>query len=698
ASKIISEIKQYDSTIEVKLLSYKQTNESFDLLFIISSAKAAEDFINQFQKKLPVVVFIPKRDKSIAAKKLYARALVLVDSDINKTRFAFIEPVWSLEKSLAVISSEYVFHPPLVISTYSRIIDYLKPHKKEFFASLICMVFYGASDGAIPFIVKHILDGIFTNHNTQLLYLLPLAVMLFAIFRAATDFGQQFLMARVGHKIVRDIRNAVNRHLLKLSPGYFISQSSGGLLSRITSDVVLVKTLLTSSTASLIRDFIRILTLIAAAIYLDSTLASIALIAVPAIIFPVYRFGRRIRKLTKLGQDAIGALSSLLHESILGNKVVRIFGRESFEEQRFANKNNQLTDTFVKSERIHALAGPVNEILAALAISIVILWGGSTVIHGSRSQGDFIAFLLSIFLLYEPLKRLSKLNNSIQEGLSGAERIFEVLDRKPDIIDPQTPKLLSDKNSIEFCNVDFRYNRGGPLVLKDVSLTVDEGSKVALVGFSGAGKSTLIDLIPRFMDPTAGKILVGGIDLRLVKIAELRSRIASVGQHTFLFNDSVFNNIRYGKEDATEMEVHAAAKAAFATEFIEELSAGFNTIIGEGGLTLSGGQRQRLAIARAILKDAPILILDEATASLDNKSEKEVQAALEALEKNRTSIIIAHRLSTIINADKIIVMHEGRIVEVGTHQELLNLKGSYSKLYALQFSTAGETLKNEQAA
>ncbi|MEZ4753973.1 MAG: ABC transporter ATP-binding protein [Bdellovibrionota bacterium] len=698
-AKLLSEIATYDPAIETSEISLNKNLSQYDLLFIIGTAETAKPIVdNAFKTRTPIVVYLPKKDRSLKAKKLYSRSLVLMPDDLAKQRFSFIEPSWKIEKSLAQIAVEYVFNPPSIESTYKRIFNYLKPHKKEFLASLACMVLYGASDGAIPFIVKHILDGVFANHDQQMLMLLPIAVIVFAVVRATVDFGQQFLMARVGHNIVRDIRNSVNDHLLSLSPGYFISQSSGGLLSRITSDVVLVRTLLTSSAASLIRDFIRILALIGAALYLDATLAMIALIAVPIIVIPVYRFGMKIRKLTKLGQDAIGSLSGLLHESILGNRVVRIFGREDFEKEKFRAKNKQLTDTFIRSERVRAFTGPVNEILASAAIAGVILWGGSSVIYGVRSQGDFIAFLLAIFLMYDPLKKLSKLNSSVQEGLSGAERIFEVLDRKPQIINPINPIPLGINNNIQIKNLNFRYTRGGPLVLKNVTLDVEENSKVALVGFSGAGKTTLIDLIPRFMDPVNGSISIGGTDIRMTSLEELRKRIASVGQHTFLFNDTVYNNIHYGKADATKEEVYAAAKAAYATEFIESLSAGFETVIGEAGLSLSGGQRQRLAIARAILKDAPILILDEATASLDNQSEKEVQAALEALERNRTSIIIAHRLSTVTNADKIVVMHNAEVVEVGTHKELLSKSGAYSKLYALQFADSKDDQTNEQAA
>jgi subfamily B ATP-binding cassette protein MsbA len=336
------------------------------------------------------------------------------------------------------------------------------------------------------------------------------------------------------------------------------------------------------------------------------------------------------------------------------------------------------------------LTGPINEVLASLVVSGVLLYGGYSVISGTRTSGDFMAFLVSVFLMYDPFKKLTRVNATVQQGLAGAQRIFEILDTRSLIQQPAHPKPTPRSCEITFKNVTFSYPMRGQgdqptAVLKDLSLVIPEGKKIALVGFSGSGKSTLVDLVPRFIDPSHGSVCLGGTDLRELDIVSLRSRIAMVGQHTFLFNDTIYNNIAYGNPAATEAEVRVAAKAAYALDFIEKLPLGFQTLVGEGGMTLSGGERQRLAIARAILKNAPILILDEATASLDNRAEREVQMAIEALEQGRTSIIIAHRLSTIRDADQIIVMSGGRIVEVGTHDELLSKEAEYSRLHALQF-------------
>lgn len=573
---------------------------------------------------------------------------------------------------------------------YKRIIRYLKPHRRQFWAALLLMVVFGATDGVVPFLVKYILDGIFTERNETLLWVLPGLLIGFALIRAVADFGQQFLMASVGHKVTEDIRNDVNRHVLSLSPDFFVRNSTAEILSRVTSDVLLIRSLLTDSSAAIIRDSIRVLVLLCSCVYLDPKLSVLAVVFFPLAGLPIARIGKRMRKLSKRGQDAIGQLAALFQESMQGHRVVKIFSREQFEQSKFEHGNHELTKTFIRSERVRALAGPINEVLASLAISGVLLYGGYTVISGQRTAGGFMAFLVSVFLMYEPFKKLTRINATVQQGLAGAQRIFEILDIPPTIQEPEVVHPLPLSHEVVLENVTYEYPRrseddGLVEALKSITLRIPESKKVALVGFSGAGKSTLVDLIPRFIDPTSGVVRLGGVDIRQLSLIDLRSRIAMVGQHTFLFNESVYNNISYGNPSATRDQVIAAARAAYALDFIERLPSGFETLVGEGGMSLSGGERQRLAIARAILKNAPILILDEATASLDNRSEREVQMAIEALVEGRTTVVIAHRLSTIRDVDIIVVMSGGRIVEQGTHDSLLAQGGEYSRLHALQF-------------
>lgn len=576
---------------------------------------------------------------------------------------------------------------------YRRILSYLRPHMKSFWMALGLMVLFGATDGVVPFLVKHILDGVFTRRDEGLLVLLPALLIGFAVVRAASDFGQQFMMASVGHKVTQDIRNDVNRHVLNLSPDFFIRTSTAEILSRVTSDVLLIRTLLTDSSAAVIRDAIRVLVLLGSCIYLDPMLSLIAFVFFPVAGYPIALLGKRMRKLSRRGQQAIGQLAALFQESMQGHRVVKIFCREQFEQQRFERGNRDLTQTFIKSERVKALTGPINEVLASLAISGVLLYGGYTVISGARTAGGFMAFLVSVFLMYEPFKKLSRVNSTIQQGLAGAQRIFEILDTAPTILDPLEPQPLPDGKSIELRNVSFEYpsvshGERTTVALRDISLVIPEGKTVALVGFSGSGKSTLVDLVPRFIDPSSGQVLLGGVNVKLLALKDLRSAVAMVGQHTFLFNDTVYNNIAYGNPNASHDQVVQAAHAAYATEFIERLPQGFDTQVGEGGMSLSGGERQRLAIARAILKNAPILILDEATASLDTRAEREVQMAIEALVKGRTTLVIAHRLSTIRDADTIVVMSGGSIVEQGDHEQLIAQGGEYARLHGMQYREA----------
>ncbi len=556
------------------------------------------------------------------------------------------------------------------------------------------MIAYGATDGGIPLIVKYTLDKIFVEKEVDMLFLLPAALVVFAIARAVFDFFQRFLSAKIGHLIVADLRAEINQHLLKQDPSFFVHNSSADLIARINSDSLLMRSLLTDSLATALRDVVRIITLIATAFYLDPLLALIAIIIFPMGVLPVVRYGKKIRKLTRLSQEGIGQISSRLLESILGNRVVKIFAGEEFEKDRFTKDNDQLSRVLIKSERFRAITGPINEVLASLGISAIILYGGWSVIEGARTQGEFISFLLAIFLLYDPFKKLSNLNNNIQQSLAAADRVFDLLNCEPTIKDPIKPEPLPEDNSISIENVCFSYGAGKTEALRDITLSIRAGEKIALVGFSGSGKSTLADLIPRFIDPESGTVKIGGVDIRKFKLSDLRSKIGTVSQHTFLFNDTIENNIKYGNPTASIAEVKQAAAAAFADSFISQLPNGYQTIIGEGGYCLSGGERQRIAIARAILKNAPILILDEATASLDNASEEAVAKALAGLERGkRTTIVIAHRLSTIQSTDRIYVMSSGKIVQVGTHNELIQIdNGEYQRLWRAGFS---ETTNNQ---
>jgi ATP-binding cassette, subfamily B, bacterial MsbA len=568
---------------------------------------------------------------------------------------------------------------------YKRVLKYLRFYRGQFLLALLCMVLYGASDGVIPFLLKYALDHVFAAGNVKYLYVFPVLLIAISLFRAVADFGQQFLMARLGHLIVRDVRNEMDAKILALGPPYFLRHSSGDILARVNGDVQLLRMLLTDTVAAILRDSIRIIVLLTTAIILDPALSAIAFIALPLGVIPVAKFGKRLRKLSKRGQDAIGELGSLLNEIIVGSKVVKIFASENFEYERFVKENDRLTHTLIKSERIRAITGPVNEVLASFAVAGVVMYGGLSVAHGTRTQGDFIAFLMATFLLYDPFKKLSRISSTVHQGMAGTTRVFELLDAHISITSPTSPTPLPARSDITIENVSLKYETKEDYALHNISLTIKDGERIALVGFSGAGKSTLVDLIPRFIDPCEGVIKIGGVPLTEVSLNELRARITMVSQHTFLFNDSILNNIRYGLLNASRAEIEQAAADAYATDFIQKLPAGFDTVIGEGGLSLSGGERQRIAIARAILKNAPILILDEATASLDNKAERMVQLAIEKLAMNRTSLVIAHRLSTIQRVDRIVVMKAGKVVESGTHNELLELKGEYYLLYSYQF-------------
>lgn len=549
---------------------------------------------------------------------------------------------------------------------------------------MVCMVGYSATMGVLPFVVERVFDDVFARKDQAALRYLPFVIIAVFGFRGLMNFGQSFLTDYVGLRIITDVRYAINRHLQFLPLSFFQRNPTGTLISRVNNDVALIRYGLTDAAASLLRDSTSLLALITVAFLKDWVLATIAFAVFPSSVLPVLRISKKIKRFTRRGQISIGNLTTVLQESIQGNRVVKAFGMENYEIERFSNENLRLLKQFVRASRAKAVVTPAMELLSSMAIGSVVWYGGSSVIGGGRTQGEFMAFMTAMFLMYQPFKHLSQTYSTIYQALAGAERVFEVLDYVPEIRDnpgsQEVPRLVQ---GIELRDVSFGYGHG--LVLKNVNLKLDWGSVVALVGVSGVGKSTLADLIPRFYDVSSGKITIDGVDIREATLESLRSQIGIVTQHTFLFNDTVKNNIAYGDRSKDMEQIVAAAKAAYAHDFIMALPEGYDTVVGEMGKKLSGGQQQRLAIARALLKDGPILILDEATSALDAESERSVQEALENLMTRRTTLVIAHRLSTIRKANRIAVLSEGTIVEQGTHDELLARKTEYSRLYTLQF-------------
>lgn len=570
------------------------------------------------------------------------------------------------------------------MKTYARLLSFLKPYLWPYFIlGMVCMVGFGATDGVLPFLVQRIIDDVFTRKDPVALTYLPAVIVGIFAFRGLMNFGQSYLNDYVGLRIINDVRNALNRQFQSLSLSFFYKHPTGTLIARVNSDVQLLRFAITDALASFMKDSVSLTALIVVAFLKDWVLASMAFVVFPASVLPVIRLSRKIKRFTRRGQISTGALTALLQESIQGNRIVKAFGMEKYEDEKFQRENWRLFKQSLRASRIKAVVAPSMEMLASLGIGGVVWYGGWSVVAGGRTQGEFMAFMAAMFLMYGPFKGLARTYTAVHQGLAGAERVFEMLDEMPEISDkPDAQVARSFSRDIEFQNVNFAY-KDTP-VLKNVNLTIEAGQMVALVGMSGVGKSTLVDLIPRFYDAGAGRVTIDGIDVRDLTVASLRAQIGIVSQHTFLFNDTIRNNIAYGEPERAIEDVVVAAEAANAHEFISALPDGYNAVIGEMGMQLSGGQRQRLAIARALLKNAPILILDEATSSLDAESERLVQDALENLMATRTTIVIAHRLSTIRKADRIVVIVDGAIAEEGTHEELLRKNGEYSRLYAIQ--------------
>ena len=609
------------------------------------------------------------------------------------------------------------------LQTYFRVIRYVKPYWKHVTASIVSTILYSIFNGVSIYLFIPLLDILFHPEKmgnnqpaqalnlpfgvsgwfehmknafllfifggTQMDALLKICIIILGAFTLKNLFGymQSFLMNYAEEGVIKDLRNSLYRHLHDLPLGYFSNERTGGLISRITNDVSIINGGVSAFFDTLIKQPLLIIVFLSLAFALSWKLTLISLLVFPFSLSIIGWIAVRLHKERGVSQERLADITSVLQETISGVKVVKAFGMEEFETKKFSRYTQRYFASLIKITRMRDLASPMTEILSVAAGAVIIWYGGTQVlIEGSLKASEFLGFLLLIFQIMPPIKELTSVNNRIQECSAAGKRIFEILDTQPSIRNIENARPCEEFTSaIAFQKVSFSYN-GGDNVLKDIELRISKGEVVAIVGPSGSGKTTLVDLVPRFYDPTKGHIVVDGIDLRKVDVQSLRNKIGIVTQETILFNDSVRNNIAYGLDDCPMDRIVAAARAANAHDFIMDMPKEYHSMIGERGVKLSGGERQRLSLARAILKNPPILILDEATSALDTESEILVQEAIDHLMAGRTSIVIAHRLSTVQHADRIIVLNEGRIVETGKHSELLsNPSGLYKKLYDLQF-------------
>ncbi|HET6461374.1 MAG TPA: lipid A export permease/ATP-binding protein MsbA [Syntrophales bacterium] len=567
---------------------------------------------------------------------------------------------------------------------FKRLLQLAKPHAPKFILAMFCMLVVGAATSALAFLVKPALDEIFLKRNAAMLTWIPVAVIVIYLIKGGCNYTQTILMSFIGQRVVADLRNNLYRRIQMQSLSFFTKHPTGILMSRITNDVGYVQGAVSEAVTSLLKDSFTLICLVFVIFYRDWKLAVIAMFIFPLAIYPIAKFGAKMRNIAKRTQVTIGSLTTLLQETISGTRIVKAFSMEEYENVRFAKENEHLFKLALKSVSVNAISSPLMEFLGGIGIASIIFYGGYEVIKGVSTPGTFFSFLTALIMLYEPVKRLTNVNNTIQQGIAGAERVFSIIDIVPDIKnETDAIELPKVSQGIDIRDVTFCYEEMP--VLKNVNLSIKAGEVVAFVGMSGGGKTTLVNLIPRFYDVSRGQILIDGHDIRHITIESLRGQIGIVTQQTILFNDTVRNNIAYGNIEKTDEDIIRAAKAANAHDFIMNLPKGYDTVIGEQGAKLSGGERQRISIARALLKDAPILILDEATSSLDTEAEIEVQDALEYLMRGRTTLIVAHRLSTIRNAHRILVLGNGEIVEEGTHESLLEKRGEYFKFYNMQF-------------
>ena len=571
------------------------------------------------------------------------------------------------------------------MNLYFRALKYIKPYWKRGLAAGICTIIAAGGTAYLPFVIKDMVDQVLSEKNTTMLNWIVLSIVVVFVIRGIAYYGQSYLMNYVGQRVIIDIRKAVFEKLQRLSMSFYDKHKTGTIMSYVTNDVSALQSAMVENVVEMITETVILVASIVMMIYLDWKLFLVTFATFPVVLFFIDSFGKRIRKSGSRIQEAAADITSVLQEVASSPRVIKSFVREGYEVDRFDKENMNNFRANMKYAQLSSTLTPTIEFVAAIGVSIILWYGGNSVINGSITAGSLVAFLTYAVNISNPIKRLSRVIGNIQRALAAAQRVFDVLDLPEDIKNAPDAKLLPKvKGDVRFNDVSFAYNENEE-VLSHVSFEVKPGEMIAFVGPSGAGKSTVASLLPRFYDATKGSITIDGEDIRKVTLNSLREQVGIVPQETVLFNGSVYDNILYGRLDATREEVEAAAKAANAHEFIMQLPNGYETMLGDRGMNISGGQRQRISIARAILKNPQILILDEATSALDTESERVVQEALDRLMVGRTSFVIAHRLSTIKNADKIMVLEKGQLIEQGNHDELMAMDGLYAHLYKIQY-------------
>jgi len=596
-----------------------------------------------------------------------------------------------------------------------RLLGFLRPYSFRFFLAVGLMAVVGACEAVTALLIKPIFDRVlapdaetahillfripYLNHSVYLQDFLPLwihnvwtvvavAIIGVAFAKALSEFLATYFINFIGHSVVRDLRNLLYTRIIEQSISFFARNPTGRLMSTVTNDIERIQYAVSQTAADMLKQSFTLVGLLGVIFYVDWKLALASMVLIPLVVFPSANIGRYIRVSSRSSQDKMAELNNVLQETFTGIRIVKAFAMEAFEIAKFKTATRRLLGASLRWVRAQAASSPLMEVLGAVTIAGLLLYERNEILHHMQTAGGFVAFLYALLKSYEPVKRLTGVNNAYQQALGASEQVFLYLDSKPEMTDqPDAPTLPPFQHEIAFQQVDFDYEDGVPL-LRRINLDIGRGEVVAIVGSSGAGKTTLANLIPRFFDVTRGRITVDGHDIRDIKLSSLRAQIGIVTQETILFNDTVYNNISYGSRWPTEAQVGEAARVALAEDFILEMPLGYQTVIGERGQRLSGGQRQRIAIARALLKNPPILILDEATSELDSESEMLVQRALANLMAGRTVVVIAHRLSTVRRADRIVVIDRGAICEVGTHEDLVNRGGIYQRLHELQFVDA----------